>query len=277
MSDLAPFVATVLKDRAMIEMMTEMEKLKRLVDERLKVQITGKRGSPVYREGSLRDGYTSHRGRCFEVIFDDVDVDIHDDGDDNIDDDIDTIEETMATSKKNAKNKINDHQTPKSGVLPLAALADLEIRLGGSVIERLLATTVVGSCNAPFFTEDDFYRDTKYSQPRFLAHDRKEIILKVKTRKRGPVPFVIARFGNEMAFGDYRKLHQLSTEEIMELSKSGLVSTIILDGLTFSKPEILESLKVLTAMGYGVDEGNGHKNYVHAVDATRLPVRKPPA
>lgn len=276
MSDLAPFVATILKDRAMLEMMTEMEKLKRLVDERLKVQITGKRGSPVYREGSLRDGYTSHRGRCFEVMFNDVDIDIHDDGDDNIDDDIDDIDETMTNSKTNTKNKINDHQSPNTGVLPLAALADLEIRLGGSVIERLDATTVVGSCNAPFFTEDDFYRDTKYNQPRFLAHDRKEIILKVKTRKRGPVPFVIARFGNEMDFGDYHKIHQLNTEAMIELSKSGMVSTIILDGLTFSKPEILESLKVLNAMGYGVDEGNGHKDYVHAVDATRLPVRKSP-
>jgi hypothetical protein len=264
MSDLAPFVATVLKDRAMVEMMTELETLKRLVDERLKVQITGKRGSPVYREGSLRDGYTSHRGRCFEVMFDDIN---------DIDETETKTKTETANNNNNNNNKINDNQSP-SGVLTLAALGDLEIRLGGSVIQRLDAHTVVGFCNAPFFTDDNFYRDNRYNKPQFLAHDRKEIIFKVKARKRGPVPFLIARFGNEMNFGDYHKLQQLDREALMELSRSGRVSTIILDGLTLSKPEILESLGVLRAMGYGVDEGNGHKHYVHAVDATRLPVRK---
>ena len=170
MSDPTPLVAAILRDRAMLEMMAEMKKLKMLVDDRFKVQITGRKGSPVYFEGSLRDGYTSHRGRCFEVMFN---------GDSDDDD----------SSKSTAANSFSRQ------VLKLSALDDIEIRLGGVIIQRLDFHNVMGSCNAPFFTDNGFYRDNKYNKPIYLAPDRKEIVLKVKSRHKGPVPFVIARFG----------------------------------------------------------------------------------
>lgn len=60
-SDLAPFVASVLKDRTVADLMTEIEELKkeaqRKDDERLRVEITGPRGSPVYYQASMKDGY----------------------------------------------------------------------------------------------------------------------------------------------------------------------------------------------------------------------------
>ena len=257
MSDLAPFVATVLRDRAMVDMLAEMEKLKRLVDDRLKVQITGRKGSPVYCEGSLKDGYTSHRDRCFEVMFDD----------DN-DKDGPMDEETPSSSRRSKRSRSRN----SSRYLKLSALKDMEIRLGGMVIQRLDLHTVIGSCNAPFFTDDDFYRDTKYTKPEFLAMDRKELIFKVKTRRRGPVPFVIARFGNDLDLADYRQLRQLDASALGTLAEAGF--SLILDGLTFSKPEIKESLAVLHSMGHSIDEGNTHTNFVLEVDAKRQPGRK---
>jgi len=60
-SDLAPFVASVLKDRTVADLMTEIEELKkeaqRKDDERLRVEITGPHGSPVYYQASMKDGY----------------------------------------------------------------------------------------------------------------------------------------------------------------------------------------------------------------------------
>jgi hypothetical protein len=59
-SDLAPFIAAVLRDRTVDEMKNEIDglqsKLKDQEDERLQVQITGEDGSPVYYEGSMKNG-----------------------------------------------------------------------------------------------------------------------------------------------------------------------------------------------------------------------------
>ena len=236
MSDLLPLVATVLRDRSMLEMMAEMKKLKSLVDERLKVQITGRKGSPVYFEGSLKDGYTSHRGRCFEVMFNDEKND-----------------------SDNDSSSIEKYCSRQS--LTLSAFDDIEVRLGGVIIQRLDMHNVIGSCNTPFFTNDDFYRDTKYNKPMYLETDRKEIILKVKTRHKGPVPFVIAHFGNEMSLEEYRKLHQLDMPELKALKLRNNY-TLILDGLSFTKRDIKKSLSVLEEMGYIVDKGNTHCHHV---------------
>lgn len=255
MSDLAPFVASVLRDRTMIEMITEMKKLKKLVEDRLKVQITGRKGSPVYFEGSLKDGYTSHRGRCFEVMFDN-----HDDKDN---DDDNTTTTTDATK--------TDKNPSHACVLKLKTFSDIEIRLGDIIIQRLDLQNVIGSCNAPFFTNDDFYRDIKYNRPIFLEPDRKEIVLKVKTRRKGPIPFVLAHFGKEMDLETYRKLHQLDTLGMKALADSRKDYTIILDGLTFSKQDIKKSLAILEDLGYRIDKDNSHCHRSPSItDTTKL-------
>ena len=52
-SDLAPFVAAVLKDRTVAEMIQEIDKLKsrqtEYENERLLVQITGTNGTPIHQ------------------------------------------------------------------------------------------------------------------------------------------------------------------------------------------------------------------------------------
>ncbi len=251
MSDLAPFVASILRDKTVTEMMAEMEKLKRLVEDRLQVQITGRKGSPVYFEGSLKNGYTSHRGRCFEVMFDDHDED-------------------TATCNRSSTTK-----TPSNGrVLKLKALTVLEIRLGGVIVQRLDLQNVMGSCNVPFFTNDNFYRDTKYNRPMFLAPDRKEIVLKVKSRHKGPVPFVLAHFGNEMNLETYRKLNQLDMPDLKALADSRKGYSLILDGVTFSKQDIKKSLSILEDLGYSVDKGNSHYHHSSTIGQTKLAVQK---
>ncbi len=248
MSDLAPLVANVLRDRALLELMAEMKKLKRLVDERLKVQITGKKGSPIYFEGSLKDGYTSHRGRCFEVMFD---------GDD---DDTDSTSASTSTAEDSLERLR----------LPLSKFDDIEVRLGGVLIQRLGLQDVVGSCNTPFFTSNDFYRDTKYNKQEYLEPDRKEIILKVKTRHKGPVPFVVAHFEDEMDLDNYRKLQLLDTPDFKRLSKSKNNYALILDGLSFTKRDIANSLSVLEEMGYTVDEGNSHCRFANPYEKIKV-------
>ena len=249
MSDLAPFVASVLRDRTMIDMIAEMEKLKCLVEDRFEVQITGRKGSPVYFEGSLKNGYTSHRGRCYEVMFDDDDEDNDD-----------------TATKSSASN-------PSPGrVLRMDAVNGIEIRLGGVIIQRLDLDSVVGSCNSPFFTDDNFYRDTKYNRPIFLAPDRKEIVLKVKTRYKG-VPFVLARFGDEMDLEQYRKLGQLNMPDLKKLADSKKGHTLILEGVTLSRQDIRKSLSILKELGYSVDTDNSHCRR-SAINATKLPSQK---
>jgi hypothetical protein len=59
-SDLAPFVAAVLKDRTVAGMVQENNELKsKLTDcdnERLLVEVTGQHGLPIYYKGSMRNG-----------------------------------------------------------------------------------------------------------------------------------------------------------------------------------------------------------------------------
>lgn len=57
-SDIAPFVAAVLKDEVVDEMKNEIDELH---SERFLVQITGINGTPIHYKGSMRNG-----GRCGE-------------------------------------------------------------------------------------------------------------------------------------------------------------------------------------------------------------------
>lgn len=303
--NLAPFVASVLRDGVMSELMEEIDKLKLLVDEHLlKVQITGRKGSPIYYEGSLKDGYCSHRGRCFEVMFDE-----EDDDNDNLDNDEDN---------DNDGAKVKGKAKAKTKTLPPSALKDLEIRLGNTVIQRLdNIDTILGSCNSPFFTDDNFYRDNKYNKKQCFHPERKEIIFKttikpnttnnnttatattastIRDRHRVvPVPFLIARFGPSMTFAEYYKLDfRVTMSDLMELYNNNKISAsaagkeagaqaqeaqpqaydVIIEGLTFSKDEIKASMAVLEKMGYNDrDVDNDHRHFVKTIDTKRQPVR----
>ena len=142
-SDLAPFVASVLKDRTVADLMTEIEELKkeaqRKDDERLRVEITGPRGSPVYYQASTKDGYAKwpvDSSDDFWVPFD-------------------------------AQN--HNHTT----VLNLAATIEgLEVRLGGVLVSKfshnLMTTATVASQMTGF---DQEHLDTPQMGNIFFNND----------------------------------------------------------------------------------------------------------
>ena len=78
-SDLVPFVASVLRDRAMQDLQTEhdalQQELKRHQEAQLRVEITGRDGNPVYCQTSMKYGVTCDvEGTPYwEVSFDDND------------------------------------------------------------------------------------------------------------------------------------------------------------------------------------------------------------
>jgi len=88
MSDLAPFVAAAIKDRAMLELIAENKRLKeenetkRLreeKEERLKVRITGKNGAPIYHEVSLLGGKKIDFDEFFGCAAWEIDLPAHND------------------------------------------------------------------------------------------------------------------------------------------------------------------------------------------------------
>lgn len=64
MADLAPFVACVLKDKTVLELMRENERLRARISKAQRVQITGANGVPVYAQGQLDED-----GKEFECHF----------------------------------------------------------------------------------------------------------------------------------------------------------------------------------------------------------------
>jgi len=55
MSDLALFVAAALKDKTVVDLKQENDELRELIDKQLVVKVTGKNGSPIHYEGSLKN------------------------------------------------------------------------------------------------------------------------------------------------------------------------------------------------------------------------------
>ena len=111
-SDLAPFVAAVLKDKTVTDLTRENEELREREEERLLVEITGRGGTPVYYQTSLKDGKTHpFESDLWNVCF---------------------------------KQKKNENG--EDIVLPLNLIKNLEIRLGGIVVSdmKYLSTDIEG-------------------------------------------------------------------------------------------------------------------------------------
>jgi len=69
MSNLAPFVAAVLKDKVMHELIKENELLREKNQFLNSIEITGHRGHPVYARGCLESGEYSDTGYRWNVKF----------------------------------------------------------------------------------------------------------------------------------------------------------------------------------------------------------------
>jgi hypothetical protein len=70
LSDLAPFVAAVLKDGTMADLKSDYDELRLLLEERLLVQITGPNGTPVHYEGSLKNSSSAPSGTLWNFFLD---------------------------------------------------------------------------------------------------------------------------------------------------------------------------------------------------------------
>jgi hypothetical protein len=69
MSDLAPFVAAALRDKALQDLMVENHALRKQLQCTRRVEITGPNGTPVYARAQFDDGETYVGGSYWEVKF----------------------------------------------------------------------------------------------------------------------------------------------------------------------------------------------------------------
>ncbi|KAL3940330.1 MAG: hypothetical protein SGARI_001013 [Bacillariaceae sp.] len=60
-SHLAPFVAAVMRDKTVEELMEKVQKQEQQIKDMMKVEITGPEGSPLYMEGQFDEGDWGHR------------------------------------------------------------------------------------------------------------------------------------------------------------------------------------------------------------------------
>jgi hypothetical protein len=72
MSDLAPFVVAVLKDKVTADLLQENEELQCKLRNSRKVSITGPGGTPVYAEGQFEEGRHAENPNLWEVDLHDV-------------------------------------------------------------------------------------------------------------------------------------------------------------------------------------------------------------
>ena len=111
-SDLAPFVAVIPIDRTLEDIQNDIELLNEPLDERLLVQITGRDGTPVHYEGSMKNGSP---------------VELDEDGDGWF-------------------VQVDDNDV----VLPLNSISGLEIWMGGIFLHRFVSNRVGLTHNGGF-------------------------------------------------------------------------------------------------------------------------------
>jgi hypothetical protein len=120
MSTLGPFVAAVLRDRTVADLLEENDKLQRQLKQRWAVEITGPEGTPVYAQAQFdQDGAYGGNPRLWRVPF----------------------------AKNNHRNKDTTTNTNTNTTIiqpcPLSELPNMEVRVGGM-------------CKAKFGNNSDF-------------------------------------------------------------------------------------------------------------------------
>ncbi|OEU11593.1 hypothetical protein FRACYDRAFT_227772 [Fragilariopsis cylindrus CCMP1102] len=197
-SDLAPFVAAVLKDRTIAGMIQENNELKsKLTDrdnERLLVEVTGQHGSPIYYKGSMRNG-----GRC--------------------DDDHWCV-----------------HLEKNDTVLSLILLSDLEIWLGGTLVEqfRYITDNLTGLSGRSFHVDDG--SNTGIGGIRFMS-----------AAVRNP-PVVYCTYGRigPMLRTDYEELTAMTNvTQLMDLYQNRTAPGIFIEYIIFKNKGIRGIMSLL--------------------------------
>ena len=156
-SDLAPFVGAVLRDRIIDEMQNQIDVLQsrqtESENERLLVQITGTNGTPIHYEESFRKAK-----RCNYY-------------------NADRTYNVVGISLRFANDGRSDDLTTNG--FPLTSLNELEIRLGGVVVQRFNADDL------SIHFQNDPYDDNNH-QMKFAT---------LKRNCSGPITCVRGRFG----------------------------------------------------------------------------------
>ena len=223
MSDLAPFVAATLRDKIVDDLKTENEKLReelaRVADRQLAVQVTGPNGAPVYYETSLK------RGAYCEHLG----------------------------------GKCWRVEFDETAAIPLHAISNLEIRVGGMVVQQFTQTTFQalsmseslsggGGGGGGGVTHRGGGGD---NEPRMY-----EIVFLIS--QSSPVDVGFGRFG-PMRPSEFREVgsgpHKM--RDLVRLCESGLARDLSMTSICFLKSKISGSMALLENMGVPTAGGGG--------------------
>jgi len=199
LSDMASFVAAILKDGTMADLKNENIELRALVEDRLLVHVTGPNGTPIYYEGSLRDGSSPDSGMLWNFFLE------------------------------------------RHLVLPLSSLADLEIRLGGTVLYRFDINTIIS----------DYFILTPASDSSInLINNSPTTGRMFFQSHHSPMLCMYARISGPMLYADLVHLPRImNLAQVVALHQNGKVQDLIITGFTFKKSEISGCISLLDKLG----------------------------
>ncbi|MGK3738043.1 MAG: hypothetical protein ACI8RD_009697 [Bacillariaceae sp.] len=214
-SDLAPFVAAVLRDSTVVKLKNENDGLRELLDERLRLQITGQDGSPIHYETSMKNGSSKE-------------------GDNGRD-----LWEVMIGSDKN-ENTFDD-------VIPLNTIGKhIEIWVGGQFLQRFDLNTC--RLRRMIGTNDGFDRDIKDKPQMGLI----AILPTLESSIYSSVPIIYAVFG-PILFDEYHNLpQQMNMRELIHLSRTsnnGTSKNLMIMRMLFRKSKIRGVISMLEKLG----------------------------
>jgi hypothetical protein len=252
-SDLAPFVAAVLKDGIVANMKEEIDtlnsKLKSCKDERLLVQILGggsgggggggggkEQPAHYYYEASLKDGYYSGQNKQYWKVK------------------MIVVPKKKKKKKEDNNNNNNNNNDSINHYLPLNSITELEIRLGGTVVQRFDTNTLIGICNV-FDTDIDetlllINNNNKLEEPQMCGIGFEPKTKTVTTSKYGdgPVACIEGRIG-PMIYDNYINLDILDIDELMILHETGKADNLIITEIEFHISMISGCITLLTELG----------------------------
>ncbi|OEU23687.1 hypothetical protein FRACYDRAFT_233860 [Fragilariopsis cylindrus CCMP1102] len=230
-SDLAPFVAAVLRDSTVDKLKNENDGLRELLEERLLLQITGQDGAPIHYEISMKNG-TSKQGDNERDLW--------------------VVNMMIGSNNKEENTTFDDN----NDVIPLDSIIIgkfLEIWVGGQFLQRFDFYTcrVRRMCFNMIGTNDGFDRNMKdVPQMGLIA-----ILPTLDASISSSVPIIYAKFG-PILFDEYHNLpQQLSMGDLYSLiraSNNGTPKFLMVQKLLFRK-----TLRALVTVATTVIAANG--------------------
>ena len=211
MSDLAPFVAAALKDKTVVDLKQENDELRELIDKQLVVKVTGENGSPIRYEGSLKN---------------------------------------IGMSEMKSSNEVTRWSLfCDSKVLPLDSLWNLEIWVGGNLMERF-NLDINHIIDYPCHTYESVVNwngdGDGTVEPQMMG------VIRCNRTIRG----VSARFGS-IPYADYEDedLNELDLRGLKNIQQRTQAQDLIIDEIEFRTREIPGILSLLKRIGISIDYG----------------------